>query len=492
MSTGQPLGYLIMEGNGNLGTTNEPYFAVLKNGKYAIRDAGEDTSDVQEAISGPFFLVKDGEITAPEDGGLIPVQSVGMTAQGEVILFEADGRQSDSVGRSVYEQAELLQQAGCVNALYLDGGGSATVCTRREGTDTLKVQNSPSDGIERTVSSALLLVATGNSDNQFHHASISPVDDVYTPGSEVAFTAIGSDKRGGKADLPEGLTWALSQDSAHYGVIDAQTGVYTDNGQEAEPHEVTVELHQGDQVVGSSQITIAAPDELSFINEALNLEYEARSDLGLSVFYQGRPVQYKAGDLLWDIADERAGTMDGNTFVAAANNEAGNLTVKCQVTVTSKWNKEVTSSIQVGIGTKPAVVMDGGDSGDLNYNNIAYVHAAANGGGLVYETHEDDHGDVIVVHYENRGAIGSAEVCNVDNGKVRFGEKALRLNYDFRNITGIEGACLGFAKDITVEGSPTAVGVWVYAPEGTPNLWAAPAVQRRQRHHPDQELHSQE
>lgn len=471
MSTGQPLGYLIMEGNGNLGTTNEPYFAVLKNGKYAIRDAGKDTSDVQEAISGPFFLVKDGEITAPEDGGLIPVQSVGMTAQGEVILFEADGRQSDSVGMTVYEQAELLQQAGCVNALYLDGGGSATVCTRREGTDTLKVQNSPSDGIERTVSSALLLVATGNSDNQFHHASISPVDDVYTPGSEVAFTAIGSDKRGGKADLPEGLTWALSQDSAHYGVIDAQTGVYTDNGQEAEPHEVTVELHLGDQVVGTSQITIAAPDELSFINDALNLEYEARSDLGLSVFYQGRPVQYKAGDLVWDIADERAGTMDGNTFVAARNNEAGNLTVKCQVTVTSKWNKEVTNHIEVGIGTKPAVVMDGGDSDGLNYNNIGYVHAAANGGGLVYETHEDDHGDVIVVHYENRGAIGSAEVCNVDNGKVRFGEKALRLNYDFRNITGIEGACLGFAKDITVEGSPTAVGVWVYAPEGTPNLW---------------------
>ena len=146
MSTGQPLGYLIMEGNRNVGTTNEPYFAVLKDGSYTIRDAGADTSDVQEAISGPFYLVKDGEITVPEDGGLIPVQSVGLTEQGEVILFEADGRQNDSVGMTVYEQAELLKKAGCVNALYLDGGGSATVCTRREGTDTLKVQNSPSDG----------------------------------------------------------------------------------------------------------------------------------------------------------------------------------------------------------------------------------------------------------------------------------------------------------------------------------------------------------
>ena len=54
---------------------------------------------------------------------------------------------------------------------------------------------------------------------------------------------------------------------------------------------------------------------------------------------------------------------------------------------------------------------------------------------------------------------------------VRKGQHALKLNYDFSNTNGIEGACIGFSKDIVIEGSPSAVGIWVYAPEGTPNLW---------------------
>lgn len=476
MADGRPLGYLIMEGNKNIGSTNEPYFAVLKNGSYAIRDAGADASDVQEAISGPFYLIKDGKIQVSQNDSLIPVQSVGLTDKGEVILFQADGRQNSSVGMTYYEQAQILLSAGCTTALYLDGGGSATMCTRREGTDQLKVQNSPSDGVERTVSSALLLVSTGNSDGNFDHASISPVGDVYTPGSAVEFTAVGADKRGGKADLPEGLTWVLSQDSTQYGVIDAETGVYTDNGETVEEHTVNVELLQGDTVVGRSSITIATPDELRFTNDSLNLEYEERSTLGLTVYFDGRPISHNLGDLVWEIEKSEAGVMDGDTFVAAANNEAGNLSVKSKVTVTSKWDASVTSSIEVGIGTAPTVVMDGGDNDGLDYSNIPYVHAAANGGYLEYETHEDDHGDVIVVHYINgdgssRGGIASAEVCDVDSGKVRFGKKALKLNYDFTNTNGIEGACVGFDKDITIEGSPTAVGIWVYAPEGTPNLW---------------------
>ena len=56
MQNAQPLGYLIMEGNviqENNGAASEPYFAVLKDGTYAIRDAGTDCSDVLEAVSGP-------------------------------------------------------------------------------------------------------------------------------------------------------------------------------------------------------------------------------------------------------------------------------------------------------------------------------------------------------------------------------------------------------------------------------------------------------
>ena len=82
MQTAQPLGYLIMEGNVIQGR-GEPYFAVLKDGSYALRDAGADCSDVQEAISGPFFLVRGGQIVvSAEDTALMPRNSIGLKAAG--------------------------------------------------------------------------------------------------------------------------------------------------------------------------------------------------------------------------------------------------------------------------------------------------------------------------------------------------------------------------------------------------------------------------
>lgn len=64
----------------------EPYFAVLKDGSYVIRDAGTPTDDVQEAISGPFYLVKNGEICDDLDQGTkAPRNSIGMKADGTVV-----------------------------------------------------------------------------------------------------------------------------------------------------------------------------------------------------------------------------------------------------------------------------------------------------------------------------------------------------------------------------------------------------------------------
>ena len=61
MQTAQCRGYLIMEGHLIQTHENddwlEPYFAVLKDGSYDIRDYGTPTDDVAEAISGPFWLL---------------------------------------------------------------------------------------------------------------------------------------------------------------------------------------------------------------------------------------------------------------------------------------------------------------------------------------------------------------------------------------------------------------------------------------------------
>ena len=75
-------GNVIQTGNGG---TWEPYFAVLKDGTYAIRDAGADCSDVLEAISGPFYLIKNGQPCYDGNPDLMPRNCIGIKADGTVV-----------------------------------------------------------------------------------------------------------------------------------------------------------------------------------------------------------------------------------------------------------------------------------------------------------------------------------------------------------------------------------------------------------------------
>lgn len=469
MSTGQPVGSVIMEGNKDLNANNtEPYFAVLKDGSCAIRDYSVPKTDVVEGVSGPCFLVKDGKVATNVPMDVLPRNSIGIKEDGSVVIVETDGRIEKSEGISSLQLGNYLKSLGCVDAMLLDGGGSATLATRREGSGKLEISNTPSDGTERVVSSALLLVDNGTVSSDFDHAAISPKNEYYTPGSKVNFNASGVSTSGDKVDIPEGATWAMADDSKDYGTIDASTGEYQDNGKTAKRHKVTVELKKGDAVLGTGSIVISAPDQIKFANDSLNLDYEQKSDLNLRAYANGRRLQVKDGDIDWKIADPTVGKMDGNTFIAASNNEKGTLSAKSEITASSKWDSSVNATVTVGIGTAPVVIMDGGDTDGLNYQDIPYTHGSTDA--LVNETYPDSKSDLIVYHY-NRGGVASAKQIGVDDGPVRFGQKALQLNYDFTNITGTEGACVGFKKAVTIPGSPTEVGVWVYAPEGTPNLW---------------------
>lgn len=84
--------------------------------------------------------------------GRAPRTAVGITPQGGVILLVADGRQPrHSVGLTLPETADVMQELGATEALNLDGGGSSVMVI-----DGLVV-NRPSDGRERPVSNALLV-----------------------------------------------------------------------------------------------------------------------------------------------------------------------------------------------------------------------------------------------------------------------------------------------------------------------------------------------
>lgn len=549
MQTGAPTGYLIMEGN-LVKTGAEPFFAILKDGSAVIRPAGSDTSDVVEAVSGPYMLVENGQIVPGLDqGDRMPRNSVGIRADGSVVFFEADGRQEPmSIGMSMYEVASFLKDAGCVTAIYLDGGGSATVAARYEGTDELLVRNSPSDGLERTVSDALLVVSTARFDGDFDHASVSPQNELYTPGSQVAFTALGADSAGGAADLPEsGLTWVLDTPAA--GRIDASTGVFT--AARGYVGEVRVRLTYQGQDVGSASVTIAEPDQVYFSGKSLSLDYEKTSDLGLTVKSSLRDIHYHDGDFTWSIRSltegvsaDGIGTIVDNRLHTAAK---ASQTRKAEITVTyTKANgQKLTDTVTVEIGKMPTILLDFEDEssksgvsvganavwGNLDAFPDRSGHdlpgVSANGFGVAGQVSKDPNGldipygpitdfglacpDFInsnsagapyswdcaqdpatlfrSMGYEYYvGAIATAQEgawdmyarrVGSDEGPVRFGQKSLEYHYDYTKISGTNNTneYLRYSgEDVIIEGKPTALGMWVYAPEGTPNYWLSTSV----------------
>lgn len=84
-------------------------------------------------------------------GVLNPRTAIGYTADGKMIMFVCDGRQTGGTqGATLDELAELMIELGCTNALNLDGGGSSAILASGI------CLNKPSDGTQRPVSSAVM------------------------------------------------------------------------------------------------------------------------------------------------------------------------------------------------------------------------------------------------------------------------------------------------------------------------------------------------
>lgn len=170
MGTGEPQGYLIMGGTVYKKNSKNPYFAVMNDGTAKIGCGDLDVSNTKECVSGNFMLVKDGAITEAtyninERYGLIdnPRTAIGIKADGSVVMLVTDGRQAPySYGMSYLQLAETMYALDCVDAINLDGGGSTTFVSTDLETGNLVCKDKPSDSIERTVSTALLVCSSSN------------------------------------------------------------------------------------------------------------------------------------------------------------------------------------------------------------------------------------------------------------------------------------------------------------------------------------------
>ncbi|MFP5299198.1 MAG: phosphodiester glycosidase family protein [Actinomycetota bacterium] len=111
---------------------------------------------LRESVGGNPTLVENGRVVVPKSTAPFfarhPRTGVGVTPRGKVIFATVDGRQRRSVGMTLRGFARFFRGLGAETALNLDGGGSTTMVVRG------RVMNRPSDGAERPVSSALVVL----------------------------------------------------------------------------------------------------------------------------------------------------------------------------------------------------------------------------------------------------------------------------------------------------------------------------------------------
>jgi hypothetical protein len=110
---------------------------------------------VLDAVGGAPLMIQDGRIIGfcNSGCGAQPRTGIGVTRGGRILLVVVDGRRPRwSVGPTLDEFARIMRGLGAVTALNLDGGGSTEMVVEGE------VVNHPSDGRQRNLSNAILVL----------------------------------------------------------------------------------------------------------------------------------------------------------------------------------------------------------------------------------------------------------------------------------------------------------------------------------------------
>jgi hypothetical protein len=147
---------------------------------------------VADAIGGGPALVRRGKLALPtteqfSSSQLLyrhPRTAVGQLGDGRIVLVAVDGRSSRSAGLTVRQLGEELVRLGVVTGIALDGGGGTTLAF--DGA----VVNTPSDGAERPVSDALMVLYYGVHAPEPERPVVSPNGDGVADGQRLAYKIV--------------------------------------------------------------------------------------------------------------------------------------------------------------------------------------------------------------------------------------------------------------------------------------------------------------
>ena len=285
-------------------------------------------NDVVTAIGGYYKIVTNGQVGPQTDSTANPRTAIGIKADGSVLFYAIDGRQSGySIGATLTQVAQRLIELGCVEAVALDGGGSTTMGATLPDASAMSILGSPSDGSLRAVSNGIFLVSELEPNGVLDHYYVTPYDSVVLSGAQVALKATPVDENGYAFSDSAIVSWSIRNGD---GVVDVD-GVFT-AGSESGTTQVTASTNRAE---GSASVTVVkTPDSISVSNQttgapvtALALDPQESVDLTASAVWKKITLTSQDTCYTWSV-DPAVGTVDENgVFTAGEKSATGNLTV---------------------------------------------------------------------------------------------------------------------------------------------------------------------
>lgn len=409
--------------------------AHLRAGEKVQVDVSFDKSvnRARQVVSGNstlgFVLLKNGQIPEnildPSDSNNTDQapRTILATKQGKLYVLSVDGRQSGfSDGISLIEAAHYLQSLGMEQAINIDGGGSTTYYVRQPGNEHPTLINHPSDGPERPVGNALMVVTTAPKVPKLNNLIVDPSTSVkVAPGSTLSFKTKGQDKFFNPLRVhPKDLTWSVK---GGIGTVN-KTGVFKASQKEgvgqidAWQHRV----HQTVHVTVTDQIARLDIQPSSFvIDSGKNVDFQVKA-----YDAAGNPIIISPDCLQWSTEGD-IGTISSRGLLQTANQEAFGK-------VYARYG-DLTATSTVHVGSSPRIE---------DFENNSSLRAS-----------------------EVRTVPGSVQLSFVSDPKPIHGQYAAKLTYDFTDTPETSGAYINFLNengDIgrEIEGKPVRLGMWVY------------------------------
>jgi exopolysaccharide biosynthesis protein len=370
------------------------------------------------SVTGSSMLVMDGEIPdkfsfdLPYISKRQPRTVVGTSQDGsQLILVTVDGRQNNSIGLTQLETARLMLDLGAYNALNLDGGGSTTMVGRSLGSHGLDVVNSPSDGITRSISTAIGIFSIAPP-GPLAGLVIETEDQNVFVNTTRTFSVKGYDKYFNPISVdPSEVSWEVS------GI----NGTFENNVLHAESvGEGKVSAKIGDITASINISSLSSPVKLELDRKQLKLPVNQSQRINVTGFNKnGFTAKINPKDIVWSVTDGIGEFSDGiftakKTGAGYIDAAIGNAHAYCGLIVTSEES-------------------------------------------IIADSFEKPNGSFLSYPNDVTGEY------KLSSSQVHSGKYSGQLSYSFNDTEETQAAYLVFADEgISIDPQVSKIGVWVY------------------------------